>query len=172
MYDQAELTPAVITASHVALRARRTGFKASNNPRNQRISSRNVPRIQFGPVFSCESPPNLRRRVMIVRRTHNERRAACFGSWPLPRHQRRTPSNTACRGRAPCTEILLERSPTVGAVAGSSLNRQVADHNHHASSPGAHQRGGNLLKGNLKVHISYDLASWRSRLALRSRSVL
>jgi hypothetical protein len=91
MYDQAELTPAVITASHVALRARRTGFKASNNPRNQRISSRNVPRIQFGPVFCCESPLKLRRRVI-----HNEKYAACFGSWSLPRHQRRTPSNTAC----------------------------------------------------------------------------
>jgi hypothetical protein len=63
------------------------------------------------------------------------------------------------RGRAPCTEILLERSPTVGAAAGSSLDRQVADHNHHASPRGAHQRGGNLLKGNLKVHISYDLAT-------------
>jgi hypothetical protein len=44
------------------------------------------------------------------------------------------------RGRAPCTEMLLERLPTVGAAAGSSLDRQVADHNHHASPRGAHQR--------------------------------
>jgi hypothetical protein len=44
------------------------------------------------------------------------------------------------RGRAPCIEMLLERLPTVGATADSSLDRQVADHNHHASPYGAKQR--------------------------------
>ena len=68
------------------------------------------------------------------------------------------------RGRAPCIEMLLERLPTIGATI---LDREAADHNHHAASPrgakhrgnGADvQRGANLLKSNLKVYISYDLA--------------
>jgi len=46
------------------------------------------------------------------------------------------------RGRAPCIEMLLERLPTVGATVGRILDREVADHNHHAASPrGAKHRG-------------------------------
>ena len=37
------------------------------------------------------------------------------------------------RGRAPCIEMLLERLPTVGATTGRILDREAADHNHHAS---------------------------------------
>jgi hypothetical protein len=67
------------------------------------------------------------------------------------------------RGRAPCIEMLLERLPTVGATTERILDREPADHNHHAPvlmKVLAFQLSANLLEINLKVYISFDVAQF------------